>query len=167
MKRIGILSDTHGIFDQPLRKFFEDVDELWHAGDFGSIETADAIAAFRPLYGVYGNIDGGQTRVAFRRWELFECEQVPVMITHIGGYPGHYASGVEMQLRMHRPKIFVCGHSHILKVMYDKKKSLLHINPGAAGIAGFHQVRTAIRLVIDGEDIRELEVGEWPRRPTS
>ena len=122
MKRIGILSDTHGIFDQPLRKFFEDVDELWHAGDFGSIETADAIAAFRPLHGVYGNIDGGQTRVAFRRWELFECEQVPVMITHIGGYPGHYASGVEMQLRMHRPKIFVCGHSHILKVMYDKKK---------------------------------------------
>ena len=114
-----------------------------------------------------GNIDGGQTRVAFRRWELFECEQVPVMITHIGGYPGHYASGVEMQLRMHRPKIFVCGHSHILKVMYDKKNSLLHINPGAAGIAGFHQVRTAIRLVIDGEDIRELEVGEWPRRPTS
>ncbi len=89
------------------------------------------------------------------------------MITHIGGYPGHYASGVEMQLRMHRPKIFVCGHSHILKVMYDKKNSLLHINPGAAGIAGFHQVRTAIRLVIDGEDIRELEVGEWPRRPTS
>ena len=86
---------------------------------------------------------------------------------HIGGYPGHYASGVEMQLRMHRPKIFVCGHSHILKVMYDKKNSLLHINPGAAGIAGFHQVRTAIRLVIDGEDIRELEVGEWPRRPTS
>ena len=118
-------------------------------------------------YGMPETSAPSKTRVAFRRWELFECEQVPVMITHIGGYPGHYASGVEMQLRMHRPKIFVCGHSHILKVMYDKKNSLLHINPGAAGIAGFHQVRTAIRLVIDGEDIRELEVGEWPRRPTS
>lgn len=165
MKRIGILSDTHGIFDRPLRDFFAEVDEIWHAGDFGSIETADQIAAFRPLHGVYGNIDGQKVRSEFEQWTLFDCEQVPVMMTHIGGYPNHYARGVETQLRIHRPKIFVCGHSHILKIMYDKSLDLLHINPGAAGISGFHQVRTAVRLTIDGSDIRDLEVGEWPRRP--
>ena len=164
MKKIGILSDTHGVFDEPLRAFFADVDELWHAGDFGSIETADAIAAFRPLRGVSGNIDGGKTRIVYPQWELFDCEGVRVMMTHIGGYPGRYAPGVEMQLRMHRPKIFVAGHSHILKVIYDKKYDLLHVNPGAAGVSGFHQVRTALRLVVDGEDIRDMEVGEWPRR---
>ena len=164
MKRIGILSDTHGIFDQPLRKFFEDVDELWHAGDFGSIETADAIAAFRPLHGVYGNIDGGQTRVAFRRWELFECEQVPVMITHIGGYPRHYSPPALQLIQGARPDIFVAGHSHILKVMFDPVYRLLYINPGAAGEYGFHKVRTAVRFTIDGDDMRDMEIGEWPRR---
>lgn len=164
MKRIGILSDTHGTFDQPLKTFFADVDELWHAGDFGNIETADALAAFRPLKGVYGNIDGGATRLVFHPWEWFTCEEVSVMMTHVGGYPEHYASGVETQLRIRQPKIFICGHSHILKVMYDKKLNLLHINPGAAGLSGFHNVRTAVRLVIDGTDIRDLEVGEWTKR---
>lgn len=164
LKRIGILSDTHGTFDEPLRRFFQDVDELWHAGDFGNIGTADAIAAFKPLRGVFGNIDGGPTRLAFPRWEEFECEGVRVVMTHIGGYPGRYERGVETQLKIHRPKIFVCGHSHILKVIYDKKLDLLHINPGAAGISGFHQVRTAVRLEIDGEKIENLEVGEWERR---
>lgn len=164
MKRIGILSDTHGVFDEPLMKFFAETDELWHAGDFGNIATADAIATFKPLRGVYGNIDGGETRRAFPQWEMFDCEGVSVMMTHIGGYPGRYERGVEMQLRMHRPTIFISGHSHILKVVYDKKLNLLHINPGAAGLSGFHHVRTAIRLTIDGEKIENLEVGEWDRR---
>ena len=148
MKRIGILSDTHGTFDAPLRDFFADVDELWHAGDFGGVETADVIAAFKPLRGVYGNIDGGAVRLAYPRWQLF----------------GRYERGVEAQLRLRRPKIFVSGHSHILKVIYDRRNDWLHINPGAAGLSGFHQVRTAVRLTIDGADIRDLEVGEWPRR---
>ena len=164
MKRIGILSDTHGTFDAPLRDFFADVDELWHAGDFGGIETADAIAAFKPLRGVCGNIDGGAVRLAYPRWQLFDCEEVRVAMTHIGGYPGRYERGVEAQLRLCRPKIFVSGHSHILQVIYDRRNDWLHINPGAAGLSGFHQVRTAVRLTIDGADIRDLEVGEWPRR---
>lgn len=164
MKKIGIISDTHGTFDAPLKEFFSQVDELWCAGDFGSIETADAMAAFRPLRGVYGNIDGGVLRRCYSQWEQFDCEGVSVVMTHIGGYPGHYAPGVEMQLRMHRPKLFICGHSHILKVIYDRRLSLLHINPGAAGVSGFHAVRTAIRLVIDGDQMRDLEVGEWQRR---
>ena len=132
VKRIGLLSDTHGTFDAPLRKFLAEVDEIWHAGDFGNIETADAIAAFKPLRGVYGNIDGGALRVVYR-------------------------------LRALRPKIFISGHSHILKVIYDKKLDLLHLNPGAAGLSGFHQVRTALRFTVDGERIEELEVGEWKR----
>lgn len=163
MKRIGLLSDTHGTFDAPLRKFLAEVDEIWHAGDFGNIETADAIAAFKPLRGVYGNIDGGALRVVYPQWQQFDCEQVPVLITHIGGYPGHYQSGVETRLRALRPKIFISGHSHILKVIYDKKLDLLHLNPGAAGLSGFHQVRTALRFAVDGERIEELEVGEWKR----
>lgn len=167
MRRIGILSDTHGTFDDTLRRFFDDTDELWHAGDFGSLETADAIAAFRPLRGVYGNIDGGKTRIVHPQWQPFACEGVRVLMTHIGGYPNHYAPGVAQRLTEERPTIFVCGHSHILKVMYDKKYELLHINPGGAGLSGFHRVRTAIRLTIDGGEIRDLEVGEWPRHALS
>ena len=163
MKRIGILSDTHGTFDEPLRTFFADVDELWHAGDFGSVALADSIASFKPLHAVYGNIDGGVMRRMFNDWELFCCEDVTVMMTHIGGYIGHYASGVATELRLQRPKIFVSGHSHILRIGYDKQFNVLCINPGAAGISGFHRVRTAVRLVIDQTDIRDLEVGEWPR----
>ena len=159
MKRIGLLSDTHGTFDAPLRKFLAEVDEIWHAGDFGNIETADAIAAFKPLRGVYGNIDGGALRVVYPQWQQFDCEQVPVLITHIGGYPGHYQSGVETRLRALRPKIFISGHSHILKVIYDKKLDLLHLNPGAAGLSGFHQVRTALRFTVDGERIEGARGG--------
>ncbi|MDR2885399.1 MAG: metallophosphatase family protein [Rikenellaceae bacterium] len=163
MKTIGIISDTHGVFDDTLRTFLNEVDEIWHAGDIGSIEIADQIAAFRPLRAVHGNIDGGTTRVAWPRWATFMCEDVKVLMTHIGGYPGHYAEGVMSQILQTRPQIFVTGHSHILRVGYDKKYNLLHVNPGAAGISGFHNVRTAIRLVIDGRDIKDMEVGEWPR----
>ena len=145
MKRIGLISDTHGTFDSVLQKFLADVDEIWHAGDFG-------------------NIDGGVLRRVYPRWQQFECEQVKVVMTHIGGYPGHYYTGVAELLRNVRPKIFISGHSHILKVIYDKKLELLHLNPGAAGLSGFHHVRTALRFVIDGERIEQLEVGEWPRR---
>lgn len=166
MKRIGLISDTHGTFDDVLQRFLADVDEVWHAGDFGNIETADAIAAFKPLRGVYGNIDGAVLRRVYPRWQQFECEQVKVVMTHIGGYPGRYYTGVADLLRTVRPKIFISGHSHILKVIYDKKLDLLHLNPGAAGLSGFHRVRTALRFVIDGERIEELEVGEWERRST-
>ena len=164
MKRIGLISDTHGTFDDVLQRFLADVDEIWHAGDFGNIETADAIAAFKPLRGVYGNIDGAVLRRVYPRWQQFECEQVKVVMTHFGGYPGRYYTGVADLLRTVRPKIFISGHSHILKVIYDKKLDLLHLNPGAAGLSGFHRVRTALRFVIDGERIEELEVGEWERR---
>ena len=163
MKKIGILSDTHGYFDDTLKSFFSEVDELWHAGDFGSIETADEIAAFKPLIGVRGNIDGGKTRTVYPAYQFFEREGIPVLMTHIGGYPGHYNIQAEIQIRSCRPKIFISGHSHILKVIYDKKYDLLHINPGAAGISGFHNVRTAARLILDHEEIRDLEIGEWPR----
>ncbi len=166
MKRIGLISDTHGTFDDVLQRFLANVDEIWHAGDFGNIETADAIAAFKPLRGVYGNIDGAVLRRVYPRWQQFECEQVKVVMTHIGGYPGRYYTGVADLLRNARPKIFISGHSHILKVIYDKKLDLLHLNPGAAGLSGFHRVRTALRFVIDGERIEELEVGEWERRST-
>lgn len=166
MKRIGLISDTHGTFDDVLQRFLADVDEIWHAGDFGNIETADAIAAFKPLRGVYGNIDGAVLRRVYPRWQQFECEQVKVVMTHIGGYPGRYYTGVADLLRNVRPKIFISGHSHILKVIYDKKLDLLHLNPGAAGLNGFHRVRTALRFVINGERIEELEVGEWERKST-
>ena len=166
MKRIGLISDTHGTFDDVLQRFLANVDEIWHAGDFGNIETADAIAAFKPLRGVYGNIDGAVLRRVYPRWQQFECEQVKVVMTHIGGYPGRYYTGVADLLCNVRPKIFISGHSHILKVIYDKKLDLLHLNPGAAGLSAFHRVRTALRFVIDGDRIEELEVGEWERRST-
>ena len=164
MKRIGILSDTHGTFDRTLRTFLDGVDEIWHAGDLGSLELADEIARFKPLRAVYGNIDGGVTRRAYPEFASFRCEGVPVLMTHIGGYPKHYVPAAAAKIEALRPKIFISGHSHILRVMYDPVYDLLHINPGAAGTYGFHQVRTAVRLRIDGDRIGEMEVGEWPRR---
>ena len=161
--KIGLLSDTHGTFDDTLRIFFADVDQIWHAGDFGNIETAMAIAAFKPLTGVYGNIDGASIRISYPQWQIFDCEQCKIMMTHIGGYPKRYEYGVEPLLKKYKPQIFISGHSHILKVIYDKKNDLLHINPGAAGRSGFHNVRTAVRFIIDGTKIEELEVGEWSR----
>ena len=163
MKRIGILSDTHGTFDAPLQEFLRDVDEIWHAGDIGSPELADHIARFKPLRAVYGNIDGGAVRLAWPELASFRCEEVPVLMTHIGGYPRRYDPRALQKIETLRPKLFVAGHSHILKVVYDPVHDLLHINPGAAGCYGFHKVRTAVRLTIDGADMRDMEVGEWPR----
>ncbi len=163
MRRIGVISDTHGTFDKPLRDFLKDVDEIWHAGDVGSLELADEIAAFKPLKAVYGNIDGGVTRRVLSEFNCFECEGKKVLITHIGGYPRHYAPQAIARIQQLKPDIFVAGHSHILKVIYDPVYNLLHINPGAAGTYGFHKVRTAIRFTIDGTDIRDMEIGEWQR----
>lgn len=163
MKRIGIISDTHGTFDNTLRGFLNEVDEIWHAGDIGSPEISDRIAAFRPLMAVYGNIDGGATRIQWPRFASFECEGLQVLMTHIGGYPGHYDRDTIEKIKALRPGLLITGHSHILKVGYDKKYGLLHINPGAAGISGFHQVRTAVRLTISDGQPSDLEVGEWPR----
>lgn len=163
MRKIGIISDTHCCFDDRLQEFLSDVDEIWHAGDFGSIETADRIGAFKPLRGVYGNIDGGKTRIVFNEFRFFECEGARILITHIGGSPQRYDTRAKEQITRLRPDLFVCGHSHILKVCYDKKHSLLFVNPGAAGKSGFHHVRTAVRLIIDNGQIKDMEVGEWPR----
>ena len=164
MTRIGVISDTHGWFDDKVRRFLAGVDVIWHAGDFGNLQTADSIAAFKPLVGVYGNIDDARVRIVYPQYQCFACEQVKVLMTHIGGYPGRYEPEARRKIDEFNPRIFISGHSHILKVMPDRRRGLLHINPGAAGISGFHRVRTAVRLVIDGPDIRELEVGEWPRR---
>lgn len=163
MKKIGIISDTHGVFDDALKEFLKDVDEVWHAGDIGSIKLADQIARFKPLRAVYGNIDDGTTRKACPEYGLFDCENVRVLMTHIGGYPGRYNPAALPKIIAAKPTLLIAGHSHILKVQYDKKYNLLYINPGAAGKYGFHQVRTAIRITIDGADIKDLEVGEWPK----
>lgn len=163
MKRIGIISDTHSTFDEPLREFLSEVDEIWHAGDIGSVELADEIAAFKPLRAVYGNIDGGVARRIYPQFASFRCEGVQVLMTHIGGYPRHYSPAAVRMIQSSKPDIFIAGHSHILKVIYDPIYSLLHINPGAAGKYGFHKVRTAIRFTIDGEQIKDMEIGEWQR----
>ncbi len=163
MKRIGLLSDTHGFLNDRLFVFFEKVDEIWHAGDFGNLETADRLAAFKPLKGVYGNIDGHEVRVVHPLHQRFFCEEVDVWVTHIGGYPGRYEQYVKPEIFRNPPKLFISGHSHILKVIYDKKLDLLHMNPGSAGISGFHKMCTALRFTIDGKDIRDLEIWEIPR----
>lgn len=165
MVKIGLLSDTHAYWDERYLQYFEPCDEIWHAGDIGSLEVAQKLAAFRPFRAVYGNIDGQDIRRLYPQTLRFTVEGAEVLMKHIGGYPGKYDPSIRGSILVHPPKLFVSGHSHILKVKYDKTLDLLHINPGAAGISGFHQVRTAVRLTIDGSDIRDLEVGEWPRRP--
>ena len=161
--KIGIISDTHALFDRVLEEFLAPCDEIWHAGDFGSVEVADRIAAFKPLRAVYGNIDGGVLRRMFNDVALFEVEGVKVLMTHIGGYPRHYQPKALQHIHATRPKIFVAGHSHILKVIYDPVYDMLHINPGAAGKYGIHSVRTAIRFDIENGDIKNLEIGEWDK----
>ncbi|MBR5819807.1 MAG: metallophosphoesterase family protein [Alistipes sp.] len=163
MKRIGIISDTHGCFDEPLRNFLSEVDEIWHAGDIGSLELADEIAAFKPLRAVSGNIDGGLTRRVYPELAVFRCEEVSVVMTHIGGYPRRYAPKALAKIQALRPKLFVAGHSHILKVQYDPVYEVLAVNPGAAGSFGFHKLRTALRLTIDGSEMRDLEIWELKR----
>lgn len=163
MKKIGIISDTHGTFDRPLQEFLGGVDEIWHAGDIGSLELADRIAAFKPLRAVYGNIDASPTRRTFPKTDVFECEGLRILMTHIGGYSGRYEQNVAELLAREKPDIFVSGHSHILKIFRDRAFGTLNINPGAAGSYGFHAVRTAVRLILDNGEMRDVEVGEWNR----
>ena len=163
MKRIGILSDTHCTLIPQLFDFFKDVDELWHAGDIGNIETAETLAAFKPLRAVHGNIDDHVVRMQYPEDLFFHVEDVDVFMTHIGGYPDHYMSEVKSILKMKKPDLFICGHSHILRVMYDKKLNLLHINPGAAGNSGFQKQITFVRMVIDGKTFQDTEIFQLDR----
>lgn len=159
-KRIGILSDTHGYWDERYKKYFAECDEIWHCGDIGSTEVLDKLEAIKPVRAVYGNIDGQDVRLRTAKYQKFNIEDVSVWITHIGGYPGRYDKSVMPDIFRHPPKLFISGHSHILKVMYDKTLNLLHINPGAAGVYGFHKVRTIVRFTIDGSEFKNLEVIE-------
>lgn len=163
MLKVGILSDTHCTLIPQLFHFFKDVDELWHAGDIGNIETADALANFKPLRAVHGNIDDYTVRRQYPEDLLFNVEDTKVFMTHIGGYPDHYMTEVKHILIAKKPDLFICGHSHILKVMYDKKLNLLHINPGAAGNFGFHKKITFIRMAIEGKTFKDMEIFELDR----
>jgi hypothetical protein len=163
MKRIGLLSDTHGFIDPKVYDFFANCDEIWHAGDFGNIETAEKLGQFKPLRGVYGNIDGQIIRKVFKKHCKFTLEGVKVWITHIGGYPGHYDKSVKPDIYTNPPTLFISGHSHILKVIYDEKNQCLHMNPGAAGNYGFHHVKTLLRFIVDNGRIKDLEIQEIER----
>lgn len=160
MKRIGLLSDTHGYYHPGLENIFSKCDEIWHAGDIGNPEITNKLASLKPLRAVYGNIDGKEIRKSFPLHQRFKIEEVDVWITHIGGYPGNYAPAIKADIHLNPPKLFISGHSHILKVMNDKKLGLLHMNPGAAGIYGIHKVITVLRFTIDGNRIKDLEVVE-------
>ncbi len=164
MIRIGILSDTHGFIEPKLFDFFASCDMLFHAGDIGNMETADALAAFKPLVAVYGNIDGSDVRATYPEIQRIQCEDVDILMTHIGGYPGRYDRKIYPVLKSYPPQLFIAGHSHILKVMYDKSIHFLHINPGAIGNSGIHHVKTAVRLVIDGSNMKDLEILELARK---
>lgn len=163
MKKIGLISDTHNYFDDSLRTFLEPCDEIWHAGDVGNYELLLMLESWKPTRAVYGNIDGHQIRMACPEILYFKCEEVSILMTHMGGYPGHYQPKMKNIIKEKRPKLYISGHSHILRVMYDKAYDLLHINPGAAGIEGFHKVRTAVRFIIDMSDIKQLEIWEKER----
>lgn len=163
MVRIGLLSDTHNYLHPRILKFFKAVDEIWHTGDFGSIAVANELKKIKPLKGVYGNIDGQDIRIEFPKHQRFLCEEVNVWMTHIGGYPGKYDLSIKQEIYSNPPSLFISGHSHILKVIYDKKLKLLHVNPGAAGKYGIHHKITAIRFVIDKTEIKNMEVLELSR----
>ena len=163
MTRIGILSDTHGFIEPRLFDFFASCDKLFHAGDIGNKETADALSAFKPLIAVHGNIDSLDVRSIYPEMRRVSCEDVDILITHIGGYPGRYEKKIYPTLKNDPPKLFIAGHSHILKVMYDTALQFLHINPGSIGNSGIHSVKTAIRLVVDGNNMKDLEILEIPR----
>ncbi|WP_207423438.1 metallophosphoesterase family protein [Desertivirga brevis] len=160
MTTIGLISDTHGYLDDKVFKYFNECDEIWHAGDFGNLDLADKLAAFKPLRGVYGNIDGRDIRTVYPEHLRFKCEEVDVWMTHIGGYPGKYNPKIKEEIFANPPKIFIAGHSHILKVIFDKKIGTLHLNPGAAGKQGWHKMRSLLKFCISGEKIHTLEVIE-------
>lgn len=163
MKRIGIIADTHGVFDLSIKTFLAEVDQIWHAGDIGSLELADRIAEFKPLVAVSGNIDAAPTRREFPVYQLFECEGAKVLMTHIGAYAGRLEQRAAELIAAERPSVFVSGHSHILKIFRERTFNTLCINPGAAGLRGIHAVRTAVRLTIHDGEIGNVEVGEWPK----
>ena len=161
MRRIGVLSDTHGVVPKQVYSFFKDCDELWHAGDMGR-GVYEELSRFKPLHAVYGNMDDYDLRYQVPGSDLFTCEGLKVLLTHIGGWPGHYPPAILKILQHDKPDIFVCGHSHILKVMYDHELNLLHINPGAAGRQGWHKVSTLVRFTIDGTP-KDLEVLDFDK----
>ena len=164
MKYIGLISDTHGVFSEQFREFLAPVDEVWHAGDFGGgFQTAEEIASFKPLVGVAGNCDNYDLRYTHPVHRFFECEGFKVLMIHVGGYPGRYDASARRLMDELKPDILVCGHSHILKVVRDPKRNMLVINPGAAGIQGFHLVRTALRFKLDAGSITDMEVFELDR----
>lgn len=164
MKKILLLSDTHSHIDEKILKYVHWSDEVWHAGDIGSLIVTDTIKKLKPLKAVFGNIDDSKARLEFPLHNKFMCENVSVWITHIGGYPGKYNPKIKTELVNNPPKIFISGHSHILKVQFDKKLNLLHMNPGACGISGFHSIRTMLRFTINGEKIENLEIIEIGKR---
>ena len=163
MKKILLLSDTHGYVDDHMMKYVKESDEVWHAGDIGTTQVTDTISNQKPLRAVFGNIDNHELRLSFPEELLFECEDINIYMTHIGGRPGRYAKGISKKIKSIKPKIFICGHSHILKIQYDKVNQLLFINPGAIGKHGFHKVRTMVRFEIDKSDIKNMEVIEVKR----
>jgi putative phosphoesterase len=164
MAKIGIISDTHGFLDNRILDWFSEVDEIWHAGDIGTLTVLEELAAYKSLRAVYGNIDGREIRERLPEDQIFNCGGMGIWITHIGGYPGKYHSRIKARLKEIHPGLLVCGHSHILKVMYDKSNQIMYMNPGAAGKSGTHQVRTALKFKIVKEKIMDLEVLELARR---
>lgn len=164
MKRIGLISDTHAYLDEKVFDHFSSCDEIWHAGDFGTMDIADQLSAFKPLKGVYGNIDDAAIRMRFPEQLVFTCEGVKVLMRHIGGAPPKYNPETRKELLLHQPLLFISGHSHILKIIYDEKINCLHMNPGAAGKQGWHKVRTLIRFTIDGANMKDCEVIELGKR---
>lgn len=160
MTKILLLSDTHSYIDEQILKYVAQADEVWHAGDVGSLSVVEQIQKLKPLRAVYGNIDGQDIRKEFPENQFFTCEEMSVFMTHIGGYPDRYASGILTKLKELQPKIFICGHSHILRIIFDKKLSILHLNPGAIGIYGFHKVRTMLRFEIDKDIVKNMEIIE-------
>ena len=164
MKKILLLSDTHGLLDQKIIKYIDGVDEVWHAGDIGSTAVADGISSLKTLKGVYGNIDSPELRKQFPENQIFICEGVKVLMTHIGGYPGRYSAKLKKLILEKKPQLYICGHSHILKVVQDRKNNLLHMNPGACGVHGFHQIRTLLRFELNQGKIEKLEAIELGQR---
>lgn len=164
MTQIGLISDTHSYLDEAVFKYFKDCDEIWHAGDFGNTELVQQLQDFKPLRGVYGNIDGHEIRAEFPEKLRWYCEDVEVMMIHIGGYPKKYAPSIKQEIIENPPKLFISGHSHILKVIHDEELNCLHINPGAAGKQGWHKMRTIVRFAIDKSRIMNCEVIELGKR---
>ena len=163
MKKILLLSDTHGYIDDHIMEYVNVADEVWHAGDIGSVKVTDTISNIKPLRAVYGNIDGTELRTSFPKDLVFACEGVKVFMTHLGGRPSSYAEGIDQKIKSVKPKIFICGHSHILKIQFDKTHQVLFINPGAMGKQGFHKVRTMVRFELSKGKIKKMEVIEVKR----